>query len=172
MNRTKIIVIGALMAAIAAIFQSIPAYLSEVFALLTAFSAIPIYTAARTNPVAGVLSYFTATILILFVSTHEALFFLFTNGIVGVSLGVCCYFKLKKIITLAASSVALTIALCIMNYGIGIPVLGIRIPGIIIVQFVILLLFSLIYNFIYLIFADLVYKKIKSSGITDIGSSE
>ncbi len=172
MNRTKIIFIGALMAAVATVFQSIPALLSESFALLTTLSAIPVYLAARTNPAAGALSYFTTAVLVLFVSSHEALFFLFTNGVVGVSLGICCYLKQKKINTLVICAFVLTIALCIINYGIGYPVLGVPVPGVIIVQLLILFLFSLIYNYIFLAFADFVYKKIKDSGITDIGSSE
>ncbi|MGB8451184.1 MAG: hypothetical protein WCD89_02530 [Anaerocolumna sp.] len=90
---------------------------------------------------------------------------------VGVSLGICCYFKLKKMITIAASSAVLTVALGIMNFGIGFPVLGVPIPGVIIVQLVILLVFSIIYNFVYMIFADFIYKKIRSSGITDIGAN-
>lgn len=172
MNRTKIIVVGVLMAAVATIIQSIPAFLSESFALLTIFSTIPIYTAARTNPAAGAVSYVTTAVLVLFASSHEALFFLFTNGIVGISLGTTSFFKMKKIPALAASSGILTVALYIINYGIGFPVMGVTLPGPVIVQLITLLVFSVVYNFAYQIFADFVYKKIKSSGITDIGSNE
>ncbi len=172
MNRTKIIVIGVIMAMIATVVQSIPAFLSQAFALLTIFSALPIYTAARTNPYAGVVAYLATVLLVLFVDPHEALSFLFTNGVVGFSLGICCNRKLKKLTTLGGSSAALAVTSGILNYGLGYPFLGVSIPGILPVQLVLLLLFSFVYNFIYLVFADFVYKKIKSSGITDIGSSQ
>jgi hypothetical protein len=161
MNRTKIIVIGALMAAVAAMFQSLPVLLSEVFVLLTIISAIPIYIASRINPLSGILSYIVAFVLIFMVSTHEALFFMCTNGIVGLSLGLCRYYKLKKPIIILISSFTMTISLSIMNYGIGIPIFGTAIPGPLPVQVLILYVFSTSYNLIYLLASDAIYKKIK-----------
>lgn len=72
---TKLIVIGALFAITAAVFQLLPILLSEVFVFLTIFSAIPIYVVARINPKAGVLSYFVASMIIMILSVHEGLFF-------------------------------------------------------------------------------------------------
>ncbi len=160
------------MAGIATIFQSIPFFLSEAFALLTILSAIPIYTAARTNPMSGALSYVVTVILVLFVSSHEALMFLFTNGVVGVSLGITSYLKLNKFLAVGISSVIQTIFLCILNYGIGISIFGVKIPGAIIIQLILILGFTLVYNFGYQAFADFIYKRIKTSGITDIGANE
>lgn len=160
------------MAGIATIFQSIPFYLSEAFALLTILSAIPVYTAARTNPVSGALSYVITVILLLFVSPHEALMFLFTNGVVGLSLGSTSYFKLNKILSVGGSSVIQTIFLCILNYGLDISIFGIKIPGTIIIQLILILGSTMGYNFAYQAFADFIYKRIKTSGITDIGANE
>lgn len=171
MNKTKIIVIGALMAAIAVIFQTLPILLSEVFIFLTVLSAVPIYIASRVKPVAGVLSFLVAAILMIFISTHEALFFICTNGIVGMSLGICRYIKLKKAIILLICPLALTISLSIMNYGIGIPVFGSKIPGAFLVQLLILFLFSLVYILIYLLFADFLYKRLEIPRITESSSS-
>jgi len=161
MNRTKNIVIGAFMATLAAIFQTLPVLFSEAVVILTILSAVPIYTASRIKPALGVLSYFVASVLVLFVSAHEALFFLCTNGIIGVMLVSCRYYKQKKPIILLISSLAMTISLSFMNYIIGIPVFGVALPGVIIVQIILILLFSFTYNFIYLLFADFLFKRIK-----------
>lgn len=165
MSRTKTIVIGALMAAIAAVFQSLPVLFSEVFILLTIISAIPIYISSRINPLSGILSYIVAGTLIFFISTHEGLFFLCTNGIVGLALGLCRYYKLKMFLTIIVSMVIMTVALSIMNYGIGIPIFGAALPGPLMIQLLILLAFSAVYCFIYLMVSDAIYKRIKMTGI-------
>lgn len=172
MNRTKIIATGVLMAAVATIIQGIPAFLSESFALLTLASAIPVYTAARSNPLSGVISYAATVVLLLFVDPGESLNFLLTNGVVGISQGLTTNFKLKKIPALAVSSAALTVTSSIMNLGIGTPVLGVTLPGSAIIQILTTLVISAGYNFGYQIAADFIYQKLQSSGITDMGSKD
>lgn len=75
----------------------------------------------------------------MFFSIHEGLLFLCTNGIVGLSLGICSFYINRKSIIWIISSVILTTVLSIVNYGIGIPVFGGWIPGKIVIQLVILL---------------------------------
>ncbi|WP_291547783.1 hypothetical protein [Clostridium sp. HMP27] len=157
MMNAKTIVIGALFAVMAALFQLIPTLLSEVFVFLTIFSALPIYIVSRINPKAGILSYFVAGMLILLLSIHEGLFFLCTNGIVGISLGVCSYYTKKKPIIWILSSFILTITLSIMNYGIGIPVFGGKIPGAMMIQVAIIFLFSMIYNILLYYFLRFIF---------------
>jgi hypothetical protein len=165
MSKTKIVVIGALFAAIAALFQLIPILLSEVFVLLTIFSAVPIYIVSRINPKVGVLTYFVASMLIMLLSIHEGLFFLCTNGIIGISLGICSYYTKMKAITWFLSSLVLTVTLSIMNYGIGIPVFGSKIPGGIIIQIVIIFLFSTIYNIFYYYFSNYIFNILKKLNV-------
>lgn len=56
------------------------------------------------------------------------------------SLGICnCYIDKKSIIW-SISSISLTIALSIMNFGIGIPIFGTQFPGGIIIQLLIIFL--------------------------------
>jgi len=167
MSNTKTIVIGALLAAIAALFQSMPILLSEAFVFLTIFSAVPIYIVSRINPKAGVLSYFVASMLVMLLSVHEGLFFLCTNGIVGISLGICSYYKKMKAITWVLSALVLTVTLSIMNYGIGIPVFGTNIPGVVIIQIAIIFLFSISYNIFYYYFSNYIFNKLKKFKIID-----
>jgi len=161
MTNTKTVVIGALFAVIAALIQLVPILLSEIFVFFTIFSAVPIYIVSRINPKAGVLSYFVASMIVMLLSTHEGLFFLCTNGIVGISLGIGCYYTKMKAITWFLSSLVLTITLSIMNYGIGIPVFGSKIPGVMIIQIAIIFLFSAIYNIFYYYFLSYIFNLLK-----------
>ena len=159
MLNTKTLIIGSLLAVIAALFQSVPVLFSEIFVLVTVFSAIPIYIVSRINPKAGILSYFVASIIVMLISTHEGLFFLCTNGIIGVSLGICNYYTKRKINIWFISSIILTAALSVMNYGIGIPVFATKIPGGLLIQLIYcfysqlyIILFTIIFQVLYLIF--------------------
>ena len=162
--KTKTLVVGALLAVMAAFFQVMPVLFSEAFIIITIFSAVPIYIVSRINPKAGALSYFVAAMLVMLISTHEGLFFLCTNGIIGVSLGTCRYYTNKKTVIWAISTLALTITLSIMNYGIGVPVFGTIIPGAMIIQLAVLFMFSLVYNIIYYYFSDFIFKMLKGRG--------
>lgn len=104
MNKTRIIVLGALLAALAALFQLIPYFFSEMLVLLTIFSGLPIYIISRIKPKVGVLSYIVASAIIIFFTLHEGLFFLCTNGIIGLSLGICNYYTKRKSIIWIISS--------------------------------------------------------------------
>lgn len=163
----RIIALGAIFAAIAALFQLIPFFFTEIFVLLTIISALPIYTISRLNPKAGILSYIVAGNIVMLFSVHEGLLFLCTNGMIGVSLGVCCYYMKRKLIIWLSSSILLTTALSVVNYGIGIPVLGGDIPGIIVIQLAILQSFSFLYNIIYYYFSNMIYGRLKKTGYID-----
>ena len=163
--KTKTLVLGALLAVIASFFQLMPVLFSEVFIFGTIFSAVPIYIVSVINPKAGVLSYFVTAILVMLISTHEGLFFLLTNGVIGVSLGVFKYYTNRKTIIFIGSSMVLTITLSIMNYGVGIPILGTQIPGVIIIQLIILFLLSLVCNILYYYLSDYIFRTIKKCRI-------
>lgn len=164
--KTRTIVIGSLLAALAALFQLMPVFFSEVFLFLTLFSAIPIYFVSRINPKAGILAYFVASMIVMTLSIHEGLFFLCTNGIVGLSLGISSFYTEKKLLIWTLSSLSLAIALGIMNYGIGVPILGCEIPGAMVTQVTIIFLVSLFYIILYYYFLSFIYKvaKIKETG--------
>ena len=149
------------MACIAALIQITPLFLSEAFVILTMFSAIPIYIICKINPKIGVVSTIVSFLIINLLSTHEALFFICSNGPIGTALGYCSYFTSNKKIIIFVSSVILSITISIMNFIIGIPVFGTPLPGTIITQILILLIFSLVYSLIYLYLCEFIFRKIK-----------
>lgn len=159
--KTKIIVIGSLFTTIAALFQLTPIFFSEFFIFMTILSAVPIYIVSRINSKAGVLSYLAASMIVMTLSVHEGLFFLCTNGILGLSLGICSNYTQKKTIIWFVGSLILTIALSIMNYGIGIPVFGIKVPGAMTVQVAIIFLVSLVCNIFYYYLTSFVFRNLE-----------
>lgn len=160
MSQTKLIVLGALFTSLAVIFQMVPAFFSEAFVFVTMLSALPIYITAKLNPKIGIVGYITAAILITLFSTHEGLFFMCTNGIVGLALGITHYYTNKKMIIISLSTITLTIALSIMTFIIGIPVFGFVLNTGITIQICILLAFSLVYSIFYFYISHIIFKKI------------
>lgn len=139
-----------------------PVFFSEVFLFFTIYSAVPIYIVSRISPKAGFSAYIVAAMLVMFLSMHEGLFFLCTNGIVGLSLGICNFYTEKRRFIWTLSSIILTIALVIMNYGIGIPIFGSKVPGVIIVQIAIIFLVSTIYIISHYYFSGFIYRVINN----------
>lgn len=152
---------GGLLICLSVLLQLLPTSFGEVFVIVTIFSAIPIYFLSRLNPKAGLLGYILTGILISFLNVHEGLFFLFTNGVVGLSLGAFSNKLKSKLLIALFSGILLSLSLILVNFIIGIPVLGVNLPGNLLIQISILLFFSLIYCFIYLLLANFMYNYLK-----------
>ena len=149
MSNTKLIVLSAFLVCLSAVFQLLPVAFSEVFVLTTIFSGVPIYIIAKLKVKIGIAAYIVSAILIMYVSVHEGLFFLCTNGAIGLSLGICHNRTDKKITINFISTMVLAAALCIMNFFIGIPVFGVKLPISIFIEIGIILVFSFIYSIFY-----------------------
>lgn len=160
--KTKYIILGGLLAVISAILQCIPAFLSEAFIFLTVLSTIPIYIIAKKQPTLGILSYIIAFILISFISPHENIMFIFTNGILGLSLGICNYFTDKKFLICSISTILLTFSICIVNFIIGINIIGFSF-NLSFLPIVLIFLATSVYSFIFLVICKFFYKRINIS---------
>ena len=171
MKKTKLLVLGSLMACMSALFQIVPVFLSEAFVIVTIFSAVPIFLISFIHPKTGFAVYLASFMLISFFSVHEALLFLFTNGPVGLSLGSCSHYTARKLIAISISSVILTCCLGILNYLIGIPVFGVALPGSIWIQFMIIIAFSFIFNFIFFKLCRIILKR-TSGFLINLGHTE
>lgn len=152
---------GGLLICLSAILQLLPTTFGEIFIIATILSAIPIYILSRISPKVGLIGYIIAGICIFFFNVHEGLFFLFTNGLVGVSLGTFNYILESKLLISLFSGIVLTLSLSIVNFIIGIPVLGINLPGKLLTQISILMVFSIVYCFVYLYLANFIYNFLK-----------
>lgn len=160
MKNTNILVFGSLMACIASLFQILPVFLTEAFILMTVFSAVPIYIITRMSLKVGFLTFVASFLLVSFFSVHEALIFIFTNGSVGLSLGCTSYYTKRKFIIVLISAALLTWSLCILNFFIGIPVFGTDLPGTVSFQMFTILVFSIIYNFLFLKLCNSIFNRL------------
>jgi len=158
LSSTKLIVLSAFLVCLSALFQLLPVAFSEVFVLATIFSGVPIYIVAKLNVKLGIAAFVVSAVLIIFVSVHEGLFFLCTNGAIGLSLGICHNRTNKKLIIYFISAMVLAAALCIMNFIIGIPIFLIKLPISIFIEIGIILVFSFIYNIFYFFIVRLLVK--------------
>jgi hypothetical protein len=161
MSGAKKIAILAILTVFTILIQIIPAISSHKYVLLTMFSALPIYLITRTSGPMGLIAFVAAGILIFGISSHEGLFFLFTNGPVGLVLGLGWYFKKGNLAASFFSGLILTITLSLLNFVIGIKVFGANIPGWMGVQILLIFLFSFIYSAIYSLMAGFVYRLLR-----------
>jgi len=150
----KHIVLGGLLVCLSVVFQLIPVVFGEIFVFATMLSALPIFILAKINPKAGLIAFTVAGILILVFNIHEGIFFIFTNGPVGLALGILNYYTELRVLISAIAGFILASTLSILNFAIGIPVFRATIPGNFVVQIIILILFSILYCFIYLFVAN------------------
>jgi hypothetical protein len=159
MNYTKQVVLGAFFAGLAALLQLVPTFFSEVFVFITMLSAIPIYAISRLSPKIGFLAYLIAGFIVLSLSPHEALFFMFTNGPLGLALGVAHYYTPIKVLIVGLSALTLTLTLSLLTFILGVAVFGTPIPGAWWLKVLTILGFSSIYSIIYYLFANYLFKK-------------
>jgi hypothetical protein len=98
------------------VFQSAPRILGESFALAVYLCGLPVYIATRFNCIYGTAVYLAAAAILLYLNTGEALFFICTNGFIGLSLGILKYHFKSNYIIPAFSALLVNIVLFIVNY--------------------------------------------------------
>ncbi|HOM42764.1 MAG TPA: hypothetical protein PLG67_03170 [Bacillota bacterium] len=110
------------LALLAAALQAVPPILGAAFGFAALLNGFPIYLAARLSYILGILVYLSAAALLAFYNPCEALFFICTNGIIGLSLGIIKD-RFRSIYPIPALSAILDIAiLLIVNYRFGISI--------------------------------------------------
>lgn len=162
-NSTRALILGGLCVCLAVILQLIPVFFGENFVLITILSTIPIYIISRLNTKMGCIVFFISGLIISEVSFHEGLFFLFANGLVGVSLGLGSYYFKRKGFIVLLGGISLFFALMILNFVLGISVFGVSLPGTFFIKLSIILIFSLLYCYFYLNICNYIYRKINCS---------
>lgn len=109
---------------LAAALQSAPGILGDTFSFVVILSGLPVYIAARFNWAYGTAVYLAAAGILVSMNTYEALFFICTNGFIGLSLGILKY-HFKRNYTVSAISALITgVILFIINYFFEISIFG------------------------------------------------
>lgn len=111
--KTRILTASALMTAITLVLETTAALCGEPMVIITVLSALPIYISTRLSIKGGIISYFTTALLLGFLSPHQMVFFVFTNGLIGISLGICHCKQLRQITALIIPAILMTAGLWI-----------------------------------------------------------
>ncbi len=150
MSDKRVLIFCFTLAASAAVLQNIPHMFGHALDFVAISAGFPVYSAARFNWVFGVAVYIAAAALSAALNTGEAVFFICTNGIIGLSLGIMKD-RLKNInFVPVPSAILVIIMLFIVNYLFGISIFGYSSLNAPILQALTLFLPLYIYCYIYL----------------------
>ncbi|THE13009.1 hypothetical protein E1I69_09045 [Bacillus timonensis] len=122
-SKTTRIVMGALLGSIAVIFQSAGIF-TGIGYIMSMMSTGPLVLASLMSLRIGVMTYFVTIFLLTLLQPSELLVFMFTTGLLGLSLGIGLkYLKKSKLIILFAGA-CLTLGISILLYVLKFPILG------------------------------------------------
>ncbi len=161
----RMISTGGLFIAIAVMCQTCPAVFSEAFVLVSLLSALPVYVASRLVPKLGVMVFLGTAMVTFFISFHEGLFFVLTNGPFGLILGIVHGCLKKYLVAWITSGGALAGTMLILDNVFKVQVFGYPLGLDLFSKFVFFLGFALIYSNLYLRGADLLYRKLERSNM-------
>lgn len=97
---------ACLLTAMVMALELVAATTGEALVALTMLSALPIYVLGRESTGNALLSYASVTLL-LAVNPHQCLFFVATNGLLGLALGICHQKSMGKTASCLVSGLAL-----------------------------------------------------------------
>jgi hypothetical protein len=134
----------------AALLQNISRIFGNALDFISILAGFPVYYAARLNWIPGVIVYITAAALSAALNIGEALFFICTNGLIGLSLGIIKG-RFRNINFVPVPSAILVIAMLFtVNYLFGISIFGYSSFNAPILQALVLFLPIYIYCYIYM----------------------
>jgi hypothetical protein len=125
--RTRLLVYAGMLAGLAALLQTTPVWLGEPQGYLLAILAcLPIAVAALVDPKAAAYALVTATLLCLLVKPQEAWVFAFTNGPLGLAVGIAVGAGRPYWMSAGVGGVVLGLGMALLTWGAGVAAMG---PG-------------------------------------------
>ncbi len=122
-SKSMQLVAGASLGALAAILQSAGIF-TGVGYIFSMVSTAPIVLACLLSMNIGVMTYFLTILLVAILQPTELFIFMFTTGLLGLSLGFSMKYLRRNILIIAFSAITLTIGISILLYGIKFAILG------------------------------------------------
>lgn len=156
------VALGAVLAALAAIFQSAGLFIGFGY-VLSMLATWPLIMATMISTRIGLMAYISTIFLLAIIQPSELLVFSFTTGLLGVSIGFGIRKFNKVLLIMMFASTALLLGIIILISVFQFPILG---PSIKTLGFGIIggmFLFSLLYSWIWIRVSLLVIKAIQKS---------
>jgi hypothetical protein len=122
-SKTMRLVVGALLGSIAVIFQSAGIF-TGIGYILSMMSTGPLVLASLLSLRIGVMTYFVTIFLLAMLQPSELLVFLFTTGLLGLSLGIGLKYLKRSILIIPFAALCLTLGISILLYGFKFSILG------------------------------------------------
>jgi hypothetical protein len=122
-SKTMRLVVGALLGSIAVIFQSAGIF-TGIGYILSMMSTGPLVLATLLSLRIGVMTYFGTIFLLAMLQPSELLVFIFTTGLLGLSLGCGLKYLKRSIFIIPFAALWLTIGINILLYGFKFTILG------------------------------------------------
>ncbi|HWO95733.1 MAG TPA: hypothetical protein VNM45_05235 [Bacillus sp. (in: firmicutes)] len=122
-SKTMRLVVGALLGSIAVIFQSAGIF-TGIGYILSMMSTGPLVLASLLSLRIGVMTYFVTIFLLAMFQPSELLVFLFTTGLLGLSLGIGLKYLKRSIFIIPFAALCLTLGISILLYGFKFSILG------------------------------------------------
>lgn len=150
-SKTTRLVIGAMLATLAAIFQSAGVF-SGIGYTLSVLTTLPIVVSTIISIKNGLLTYLLTIFLLTIIQPSELFVFPFTTGLLGLSLGIGLRYFKNRLVVVSIGSLSLSVGILILLYGIKFPILGpavsSTIDGVIMLYIV---LFTFFYSLIWML---------------------
>ncbi|MEH7237952.1 hypothetical protein [Bacillus sp. JJ1562] len=122
-SKTMRIVVGALLGSIAVIFQSAGVF-TGIGYILSMMSTGPLVLASLMSLRIGVMTYFVTGFLLAILQPSELLVFIFTTGLLGLSLGIGLKYLKKSLFIILFAALSLTLGISLLLYVLKFPILG------------------------------------------------
>ena len=159
MSRTHMLIISALLAALAAVFQSAGGFVPGIGYLISPFSTLPIVVAACISMTSGFFTYVAAIGLLFMLQPGELFIFPFTTGLLGLAIGLSIKIVKRRLPVVLLSGTVLFLGISFVAFVLQFPLFGPRSalgPAIL----SIVLIFSLFYSYFWVEISRLFLQRI------------
>jgi len=144
---------ACILTAVIIVIEVLAAATGEFLVVLTMASTLPIYIICRRSITLGIISYICVGVILLQINPHQLIFFIFTNGLLGISLGFCDKKIMHAVMSILISGIMLFIGI----------IITVNLIGIFIIKWntgIFAFLFSCVYAAFYRFVARKVYEKL------------
>ncbi len=151
---TNELTFSAVLTSLILVIEVLAAKTGESMVILTVFSTLPLYILTCKKIRLGLMSYSIVALVLLMINFHQLIFFLCTNGLIGLTLGVLS--KYKKVLRIVVTASISVIGLLGVSLILGINLFGIVYKSSMVVGVIIIFVIMIIYCWLYDWFARMI----------------
>lgn len=160
----KKLVLGSLLACLAAVLQVAGGFLPGFGYFISPFATLPILIGAMFSLQMGMMSYFLSILLLFMLFPSELVIFPFTTGLLGIGIGAALSFFKKRLSIIFTGAILLTVGIMSLLYVFRFPILGpVVSDSYSFITVCCIFIFSFCYSWLWVEMALFFFKKLKTS---------